>query len=66
MAEDKIWLGIGIAILLFLIVTTPGWKEVLGINIDLSGYLPALFLLLIMGGILAIVMFGGQGGEGGS
>ncbi|HDR53662.1 MAG TPA: hypothetical protein ENN60_03270 [archaeon] len=60
--QSKIWIGIGAAVVLFLVVTTPGWKEILGISgeFSLGGYAPALLLLLMMAGLLAIVMMGGE------
>jgi len=59
---------VGLAILAFLVVTTPGWQEVLGFNFELNlgKYAPALILLGFMGALVAFVLVGGnQGGEGG-
>jgi len=66
LAENRnIWYLAGLALMLFLVVTTPGWKEVLGVNIDFGKYGPAIVLLAIMGGLLAIVLGGEGGKEGG-
>ncbi len=62
--EKLIWIGLGIAIVLFLVVTTPGWKEVLGIgNLNLGQYGPAFVILGIMGGLVAIAFMGGGSEE---
>lgn len=60
--ERQIWVGIGFAILVFLVVTTPGWQEVLGFNFELSlgKYAPALILLGFMGALIAFVLVGGD------
>jgi hypothetical protein len=53
---------VGLAILVFLVITTPGWREVLGFNLDfeLGGIAPALILLGVMGALLAFVLIGGE------
>ena len=55
-------MALGAVLVIFLVVTTPGWKEVLGVSgeIGLGGFAPALILLLIMGGMLAFMMMGGS------
>ena len=52
----------GLAILVFLVVTTPGWKEVLGFDFgfDMGQYAPALILLGFMGALIAFVLVGGD------
>ncbi len=64
-SSSKIWMGIGLALVLFLVVTTPGWKDVLGVkgSFSLGGYAPALILLLIMGGLLGFMLMGGSSGK---
>ena len=63
MEEKNIWIGAGLAMLAFLVVTTPGWKEVLGVGSTSFGkYVPALILLGFMAVLVAIV-FMGEGGE---
>ena len=64
--NNKIWMGLGAALVIFLVVTTPGWQEVLGIQstFSLGGYAPALILLLIMGGMIGFIMMGSGGEEG--
>lgn len=54
----------GAALIIFLVVTTPGWRDVLGIqgSFSLGGYAPALILLLIMGGMVGFMLMGGGGG----
>ena len=64
--DNKMWMGLGAGVVIFLIITTPGWKEVLGmpeISLSLSGYAPALILLLAMGGLLGAMLMGGSGGD---
>lgn len=67
-SERHVWMGFGAIILIFLVVTTPGWQEVLGFNFDLSAfgalgeYMPALILLGFMGGLVAFVLIGGDKG----
>lgn len=66
MSDNKLWMGLGAGVVIFLVVTTPGWKEVLGmpeISLSLSGYAPALILLLVMGGLLGFMLMGGSGNE---
>jgi hypothetical protein len=64
-------MGFGFIILIFLVVTTPGWQEVLGFNLDFSElglgrYVPALILLGFMGGLVGFVLIGGDKGGGSS
>lgn len=65
LSDNKMWMGLGAGVVVFLVVTTPGWKEVLGMpELSLSGYAPALILLLAMGGLLGVMLMGGSdGGE---
>lgn len=55
-------MGVGLAILVFLVVTTPGWQEVMGLNFDfdMGKYAPALILLGFMGALIAFVLVGGE------
>jgi|GEM_PF-2951044 len=68
MSEKHIWMGFGAIILIFLVVTTPGWQEVLGLNSDISSfgtlgeYMPAIILLGFMGALVAFVLIGGDKG----
>ena len=64
--SEHIWLGIGIGIVLFLVVTTPGWKEALGVNLNsnFGKYAPLLVLLGSMGGLLGVVLLGKEEGGG--
>jgi hypothetical protein len=61
-SEKKVWAGIGLALILFLIVTTPGWKDVLGIGTlpNFGALAPALLLLGFMGALLLFVLIGGK------
>jgi hypothetical protein len=63
--ERHVWAGVGLVILVFLVVTTPGWKEVLGFNFsfDMGKYAPALILLGVMGALLGFVLMGGKQGD---
>jgi len=60
--ERHVWMGVGLAFVVFLVVTTPGWQEVLGFNFsfDLGGFAPALVLLGAMGALVAFVLVGGK------
>ena len=63
MTDNKLWMGLGAGVIIFLVITTPGWKEVLGMpELSLSGYAPALILLLVMGGLLGVMLMGGNDG----
>ena len=59
--EKTMWMAFGFAILAFLVITTPGWKEVLGFNfdIDLGKYAPVLIMLGFMGALVGFVLIGG-------
>ncbi|MBR9689499.1 MAG: hypothetical protein GOV01_01205 [Candidatus Altiarchaeota archaeon] len=66
--ERQIWMGAGFVILIFLVITTPGWKEVLGVNLDLGflgRYAPALILLGFMAALVGFVLVGGDNEGGG-
>lgn len=60
--KNSLWIAVGVLIVLFLLVTTPGWKEVLGISgsLSLGGYLPAILILVVMGGMMAFMLMGGE------
>lgn len=64
--EKAIWMGFATVILIFLVITTPGWKEVLGFNIslDFGEYLPALILLGFMGALVGFVILSDKGNNG--
>ena len=49
------------AVLVFLVITTPGWKEVLGLNFEFSlgEYAPMLILLGFMAALVGFVLLGG-------
>ena len=66
MNEKKIWMAVGLIILLLLVVTTPGWQDVLGLNFefDLGKYMPAILLLGFMAALIGFVLIGGEKGEG--
>ena len=54
-------MGVGLVILVFLVVTTPGWQEVLGVNVgtlNTGRYMPALLLLGFMAALVAFVLLG--------
>ena len=59
--EKTIWIGFGMAVLVFLVITTPGWKEVLGLNFEFSlgEYAPMLILLGFMAALVGFVLLGG-------
>lgn len=54
-------MAFGFGILTFLVITTPGWKEVLGFNFDISlgKYAPLLIILGFMGALVGFVLIGG-------
>ncbi len=60
------WALLGGALLLLLIVTTPGWKEVLGLSnlklsiADKAGVLGALLLLAFLGALLFFAIKSGE------
>ncbi len=60
--SKNIWMGVGLVILLVLVVTTPGWENVLGLNasFDMGKYAPALVLLGVLGGLVGFVVMGGD------
>ena len=60
--ERHVWMGAGLGILGLLVITTPGWQEVLGLNLslDLSGIAPGLIILGVMGALVAFVLLGGE------
>jgi len=61
-SSKNIWMGAALGILLILIITTPGWENVLGFSADFNfgKYAPALVLLGVLGGLVGFVMFNGD------
>ena len=59
-SKNNIWMIVGVVILLVLVVTTPGWKTVLGLDVSFNSgkYLPALILLGALGGLVLFVTMG--------
>ena len=65
-SDNKIWLGIGIIIFLFVLFASLGDTYWLGgIGYDLAGAGPALLAILLILGILGFIIFGGGGSSGG-
>ena len=63
---NKIWLGIGVVIFLFVLFASLGDTYWLGgIGYDLAGAGPALLAILLVLGILGFIIFGGGGSSGG-
>ena len=69
--ERHIWLVFGLGLLGFLVITTPGWQEVLGFDlgaIGISGiekYIPAAILLGFMGALVGFAILASGKEEGG-
>ena len=61
-SDNKIWLGIGVVIFLFVLFASLGDTYWLGgIGYDLAGAGPALLAILLILGILGFIIFGGGG-----
>ncbi len=54
--EKKLWFYAALAVIIFLIVTTPGWQEVLGVNIQVKEFLPVIILFTFMFALLFVVL----------
>ncbi|MBR9680116.1 MAG: hypothetical protein GOU99_03650 [Candidatus Altiarchaeota archaeon] len=63
MDQKMMWTGAGIGVVLLLVITTPGWEKVMGFELNLGGYLPALILLGFMGAMIFWAVGGGGSKE---
>ncbi len=57
MADNKLLMGIvALAVVGFLLVTSPGWNTVLGINTpDITSALAIIVMLVVIGGMYWVV-----------
>ena len=67
--ERYLWLGAGLAIMVFLVVTTPGWQTVLGIenlslSINIKEYVPVIALFTFIFGIIGVILLTEKEGGG--
>jgi uncharacterized protein involved in response to NO len=65
MADNKLLFGIiALALVGFLLVTSPGWNKVLGLEgTDSASFLGIVVLILVIGGMYWVVTSAGGGEE---